>query len=1122
MKKILLSIIVFVSIFFTTTIFAQNVGVNSTGATPNSSAMLDVSSTNTGILIPRVALLATNNASPVTSPATSLLVYNTATAGASPNNVTPGYYFWDGTKWVRFQDANAGNDWHIDGNAGTNPASNFIGTTDNQNFIIRTNNTERIRVESGGDVGVGTNTPDAKFHSHQSGTASGDIAIMATQNMNLSTSITAALFVAGGTDYDIYQYSGGRNALWAPTAIGHNNPSQMLDVNGNTRLRAHIYDSNNSAGNNGDILSRDAGGVIWVDSKCNDYAEGFEASFGIWSNVSGDDADWIRHSGGTSSASTGPPSANEGSQYIYCETSSPRIAGDIFNLQTNVRTCDAPSISFDYHMYFNTATDGTLLLEVSDDNGTTWTTLWTLTGNQGNVWHNDQTVSLATYANTFIILRFRFTIGSLGTSYQYDCALDDINLIDISEAYPSSGGSSGSGWEVLGNAGTNPTTNFIGTTDNQEFSIRTNNTEFFRITTKGQIETINTGSSVFIGVESGENDDLTANQNVFVGYHCGRANTSGNNNIALGDEALGDNTTGNYNTALGVNALADNVSGINNIALGNGASFNNLTGNYNIAHGAGALSYNTAGSYNVAVGYGAQNRNQSSGNVSAGRDAMRNVTTGCDYNVAIGYYAMRNGSDYINSEYNVAIGANSLESIDDDADYNVAIGASSLNNNTTGTDNTASGYNSLYSNTTGRYCTAIGSGALYSNTTGYSNTATGFNALYSNTGQYNTANGYHSLYYNTTGYNNTAVGRRSLYNNTTAYNNTAIGMQAMTQHQTGNSNFAAGYQAMYYSRTGNDYNIAIGDAMHGTANYINTDYNVALGHQSLNSINGGDHNIALGYQALYYKTTGSYNIGIGYYACRGGAASTQNVGVGRYALYQNLGSNNTGVGYAAGAGVSSPTYSYCTYLGYDADFGVTGTFSNAMALGYSATVTASNRVRVGNTSVTRIGGQVGWSTLSDGRVKENINEDIVGIDFIMKLRPITYTINKDKQDMILNKVDSSECVEKYDIEKIKFTGFIAQEVEQAATDCGYDFSGVKKPAHENDLYGLTYSEFVVPLVKATQEQQKIIEEQKVIIEQQQEEIKQQQQEQELQKQEIEEQQQEINKILQRLEELENN
>jgi hypothetical protein len=78
-------------------VYAQNVGINGTGATPNSSAMLDVSATDKGILVPRVSLTSTTVAAPVSSPATSLLVYNTNTAG----DVTPGYYYWSGTAWVR-------------------------------------------------------------------------------------------------------------------------------------------------------------------------------------------------------------------------------------------------------------------------------------------------------------------------------------------------------------------------------------------------------------------------------------------------------------------------------------------------------------------------------------------------------------------------------------------------------------------------------------------------------------------------------------------------------------------------------------------------------------------------------------------------------------------------------------------------------------------------------------------------------------------------------------------------------------------------------------------------------------------------------------------------------------
>lgn len=59
-----------------------------------------------------------------------------------------------------------------------------------------------------------------------------------------------------------------------------------------------------------------------------------------------------------------------------------------------------------------------------------------------------------------------------------------------------------------------------------------------------------------------------------------------------------------------------------------------------------------------------------------------------------------------------------------------------------------------------------------------------------------------------------------------------------------------------------------------------------------------------------------------------------------------------------------------------------------------------------------------------------------------------------------------------------FSGFLAQEVEQAARSIGYNFSGVDAPKNDKSLYGLRYAEFTVPLVKAVQEQQALIESQK--------------------------------------------
>lgn len=81
--------------------FAQNVAINADASLPNSSAMLDVKCTNKGLLIPRVALTSTGDVTTIPSPATSLMVYNTNAAGTGTTAVLAGYYYWNGTAWVR-------------------------------------------------------------------------------------------------------------------------------------------------------------------------------------------------------------------------------------------------------------------------------------------------------------------------------------------------------------------------------------------------------------------------------------------------------------------------------------------------------------------------------------------------------------------------------------------------------------------------------------------------------------------------------------------------------------------------------------------------------------------------------------------------------------------------------------------------------------------------------------------------------------------------------------------------------------------------------------------------------------------------------------------------------------
>ena len=97
MKRLYILMLIFV--LMAATALGQ-VGINTDNNAPDNSAMLDVKSPVKGFLPPRVALTAINSATPLVLPATGLFVYNTASAGTAPNNVAPGYYCWNGARWV--------------------------------------------------------------------------------------------------------------------------------------------------------------------------------------------------------------------------------------------------------------------------------------------------------------------------------------------------------------------------------------------------------------------------------------------------------------------------------------------------------------------------------------------------------------------------------------------------------------------------------------------------------------------------------------------------------------------------------------------------------------------------------------------------------------------------------------------------------------------------------------------------------------------------------------------------------------------------------------------------------------------------------------------------------------
>ena len=154
MKKLIKNIIYAITTLSFTANYAQ-VGINTTS--PN--AALDVVSTTNGMLLPRVALTTTTLAAPVVNPAggvlpASTLVYNTNTAG----DVTPGYYYWSGSAWLRLNTGSGGSGggWLLTGNTVTN--TDYIGTNNYKPFNIKAGGTLLGSFHPGGSIKLGENT----------------------------------------------------------------------------------------------------------------------------------------------------------------------------------------------------------------------------------------------------------------------------------------------------------------------------------------------------------------------------------------------------------------------------------------------------------------------------------------------------------------------------------------------------------------------------------------------------------------------------------------------------------------------------------------------------------------------------------------------------------------------------------------------------------------------------------------------------------------------------------------------------------------------------------------------------------------------------------------------------
>ncbi len=299
--------------------------------------------------------------------------------------------------------------------------------------------------------------------------------------------------------------------------------------------------------------------------------------------------------------------------------------------------------------------------------------------------------------------------------------------------------------------------------------------------------------------------------------------------------------------------------------------------------------------------------------------------------------------------------------------------------------------------------------------------------------------------------------------------NVAVGKTALDAITTGDGNTANGYDALTTNTEGG-YNTASG--AWALQENISGHSNTASGTYALLKNETGNQNTATGSSALYTNTEGDYNTASGYGA-----------------LQENIeGNSNTALGSYAGDKIT--TGSSNVIIGYNADANANNA-SNQIVIGYNATGTGDNQIALGNTSITAIKGQVAFSTYSDKRIKREISDGELGLDFINKLRPVKYKLKNpaDYPAELLEERFSSlpgsgpynENVVRPEDDETIYDGLIAQEVKTTMDELNVDWSGWSK--NESDgKEGIQYGALTIPLIKAIQEQQEMIQKQQEMIE----------------------------------------
>ncbi|HMO62549.1 MAG TPA: hypothetical protein PKC39_15550 [Ferruginibacter sp.] len=629
----------------------------------DTSAILDIVSSAKGVLIPRTS---TSSRNAINDPAKGLIVFDT-TVGA--------FSYYNGTSWTYIA-AGTSTAWGLTGNSITG-GSHFIGTTNNTGLRFRTNNAERMLIDSTGFVGINTTVPGAFLH-------------ITKDNIGVSQTNANGIFLQNNTPATstLQQYSPAivlANSSWTTNGSG-SAQSQILRID-NAPVQKTISTT---------------------------YPK-----FRIQSSVNGASFADLFSVGGTQTGNTAIYLALQGVNILD-------VGGGFNDLIAN-STNGMRMISSHYLQRAAMSNSGYWNFTPADLTGSLNTSsiklnqTWNTTGSPTLISANVNNTASGTSANLFDIQVdsiSRFRVNKHGRLILWggieQTNSEEKNLfsgnVGIATQTPNEK------LHVSGNVIISDTlklpmgagygkvlkSDAQGNASWEEIAIQSAIPTLQEVTTSGK----NTSDTITLASIVSTNDIKVKNISI------GRGNGNMHGNLVVGNNTLQNNTTGKYNIAFGDSALQLNTTGNQNTAIGAFALASlNTASNSNVAVGAGALYMleSTASLPNVAIGTSSMYSTTTGGGNTAMGNASLYANKGGANNVALGYWSMRYN---LSGNENVAIGTTALRE-NRSGNRNTVIGREGLRNDTSGHNNVVIGYQSGYNNFNGSNNVFIGYQAGY-------------------------------------------------------------------------------------------------------------------------------------------------------------------------------------------------------------------------------------------------------------------------------------------------------------------------------------------------------------------------------------------------------------------------